>query len=978
MTPIRVGTFPDTIRTNMQPRCGQRRRALALELLEDRRMLATIPLSALTASQGITLFGADPRDESGFSVSRAGDVNRDGFDDWLIGAPHANGSTNNTSNAGEAYLVFGSAVPPATIDLANVGTTIPGTKLFGLDIDDVSGMAVSAAGDVNGDGFQDLIVGAYEADGNTNGKPDSGESFLIFGKSVWPATINLSSVGITTPGVRFLGADAGDYSGCSVGAAGDINGDGFDDLIIGAYKAYGANNTNSFAGKSYLIFGAASFAGTIDLSTIGVTVAGAKFFGSEANDFSGRTVNGAGDINGDGFDDLVIAAPYADASTNSKSEAGDVYVVFGGQTIPTAIDLTDVGTTVPGMILFGSRAGDYSGRSVSGAGDVNGDGFDDLLIGAIFGDAKDNLKLNAGDSFLVFGSALPPATVSLASVGGSVPGIKFYGADTLDNSGRSVSSAGDVNGDGFDDLLIGAYSADGSGNLKSNAGDSYVVFGAATMPIEIDQANVGVSVPGIVLFGIDKDDFSGRSVSGAGDVNGDGFSDFLIGAHQADALNNGRFLAGESYLIYGSDFTSSVTQAGTPASETLNGSVAANIMVGGRGNDILVGAGGADVQIGGQGNDVLAVSDLTFRRIIGGTGDDTLRLDGSGMTLNLTTLRDNRMKGIETIDITGSGVNTITLNQREVLNLSNESNRLIVRRNVGDVVNMGSGWTQGSNQTIGPDIFEVFSQGAATLFITDTTPPKVTDIIASGAAWSAGLIDAVDGGGTGSGNGLGYSLTSGLTIPNTGINRIYIQFSEPVVGFGGSNVALFGVNVADYSGISTVTYDSLNMRGVIQLSTSIAKDKLRIGVSDAVKDTAMNALDGDSNTLAGGVLNFRFNVLIGDANNDGSVNGGDLPIFAASFNKSVGNVAYNSRADWNSDGSVNGGDLPLFSSNFNQSLPAAEPGSLNFPPPPPALIPESSLAPPIDEVDEFFTQLDDEKEFFEQVSNAEELSWLEN
>ena len=256
----------------------------------------------------------------------------------------------------------------------------------------------------------------------------------------------------------------------------------------------------------------------------------------------------------------------------------------------------------------------------------------------------------------------------------------------------------------------------------------------------------------------------------------------------------------------------------------------------------------------------------------------------------------------------------------------------------------------------------VLTPGMPNVPSTDSLPPTVTDIIAVGSAWSGALVDAVDGGGVGAGNGLGYSLTSGLTLPNAGIDRIYIQFSEPVIGFDESTFALFGVNVPDYSmapGMYDVSFDSLNNRGVIQLSPSIITDKLRIGISDTLTDASFNALDGDNNTLAGGVLDFQFNVLIGDASNDGSVNGGDLSFFAGSFNQSVGNSGFDPRADWNSDGSVNGGDLSLFAAFFNQSLPLSEPAAY----PSLALMAASSYAPLIDDIDAWFSLLDDEEEW---------------
>jgi hypothetical protein len=177
-----------------------------------------------------------------------------------------------------------------------------------------------------------------------------------------------------------------------------------------------------------------------------------------------------------------------------------------------------------------------------------------------------------------------------------------------------------------------------------------------------------------------------------------------------------------------------------------------------------------------------------------------------------------------------------------------------------------------------------------------------------------------------------------------------------MVGFNSSSFKLLGVDTADYAGFSSVSYDSMNNRGVIQLSSGINRDKLRIGVSDSITNASMLALDGDTNDTPGGIFDFRFNVLVGDADDNGSVNGADLTLFAISFNQSTVNVGYNPRADWNHDGSVNGGDLHWFANNYNQSLPASDPAPIIFPPPPP----EESYAPVID-IDEFFSGVDDEE-----------------
>ncbi len=211
---------------------------------------------------------------------------------------------------------------------------------------------------------------------------------------------------------------------------------------------------------------------------------------------------------------------------------------------------------------------------------------------------------------------------------------------------------------------------------------------------------------------------------------------------------------------------------------------------------------------------------------------------------------------------------------------------------------------------------------AVAISAADLVAPTIATVFATNTNASPGFIDAIDGGGIGAGSGVGYALTSGQVIPNAGINRLVVQFSEPIVGFNSSNVSLLGINVASYNSVISLSYDATNNRGIINLSVPIFNDRLRVRVTDMVKDFAGTSLDGDGVGGAGGMFEFAFNILVGDANRDGSVNGADLPLFGSSFNTSAGQGTYNPAADFGADGSVNGGDLPLFAARFNQSLPS--------------------------------------------------------
>ncbi|MEX2648635.1 MAG: hypothetical protein WD673_06440, partial [Alphaproteobacteria bacterium] len=348
-----------------------------------------------------------------------------------------------------------------------------------------------------------------------------------------------------------------------------------------------------------------------------------------------------------------------------------------------------------------------AGSGVAGAGDVNGDGFGDLLIGAYGVGAA-----GEGAAYLVFGhGGAFTATVDLGGLNGDT-GVRLDGG-AGETVGSSLAGAGDVNADGFDDVLIGSPFADLAG---TDTGGAYLVLGAAggfgpTLDLTMLDGTNGFRLDGAASF-----DQAGVSVGGGGDADGDGFDDVILGAYRADPTGTD---AGAAYVVFGFDVLGSVTQLGTGGNDTLAGGASAEVLVGGTGDDVLIGGAGNDVLVGGAGNDVLEFDVADVLRVDGGLGLDTLRVDGAGVSLNLSVVNGtehyNLYTGIEVIDLAGSGANTLTLAVTDLLRLSDSSNTLRVDGGGDDAVDAGAGWTLDD----AADGYTTYTQGQAMLVVAD-------------------------------------------------------------------------------------------------------------------------------------------------------------------------------------------------------------------------------------------------------------------
>ena len=310
--------------------------------------------------------------------------------------------------------------------LRNAGARYEGPTAGGF-----AGRTVSAAGDVNDDGFQDFLIGAWPE----GLFADSGTVYLVYGGNhplVSDQVVNLSTADVVINGFGF-----GSETGRSLAAAGDVNDDGIDDFLVGVPRQ---DPTGADSGAAYLIYGSTSLTTPIILSALAPGQATA-FHGVDGSDQAGTSVAGVGDVNGDGIDDILIGA--RGASPNGINLAGQSYIVYGGSGLGDVVLLDDLNATT-GVKINGIAASDQAGLSVSGAGFFNGDAFADVIIGAE--QANPGGKNNAGQAYVVFGGASLPASINLSSLGSA--GLALNGEIAGDRAGGAVSGGSDVNNDG--------------------------------------------------------------------------------------------------------------------------------------------------------------------------------------------------------------------------------------------------------------------------------------------------------------------------------------------------------------------------------------------------------------------------------------------------------------------------------------------------------------------------------------------------
>ena len=454
----------------------------------------------------------------GSDVASAGDVNGDGYADIIVGASAYNAGQ---TDEGAAFIFHGSASGIASGDPATAATQLESNEANGA-----FGASVASAGDVNGDGYADVIVGDF-----FYGASSEGAAFVFFG-----GASGIPDGNPTTAAAELGTGQGGANLGADVASAGDVNGDGYADVIVGATLF---DSGESSEGAAFVYHGGAQ--GILDGNP---TNAPARLETNQANAaadpvspfyFDGLDATGAGDVNGDGYSDVIIGAPYYDSG---QTDEGAAFIFLG-----SASGVANGNPTTAATVLQSNLGNAQLGRSVAGAGDVNGDGYADVIVGAWQYNAG---QPNEGAAFVFLGSATGIASGSPATAAAQLE------SDQADAKlGESVAGAGDTNGDGYADVIVGARYFNAG---QSDEGAAFLFLGSA--------AGVASGSPATAAAQLESEQADALLgfVASAGDVNGDGYADVVVGATQYDSPDSNE---GAAFVFLGS---AAGISDGTPAS----------------------------------------------------------------------------------------------------------------------------------------------------------------------------------------------------------------------------------------------------------------------------------------------------------------------------------------------------------------------------------------------------------------------------